>query len=831
MSNKTTCALCKETNGRQSFLYVDEYGVDNSFSLFNSLWDVKDGTFVLMTQNEFDKKWMLLGAGNILPFCDIHPIQFINWSDTLESEQDSLWQHVFPTRLNNTLLSFSCKPSVSILHGATDIVIFDELSGSVISGFQQSDGRLVGHICKLSVTSDALFRQHIETNSSIVNETLSYESYSFKVLLPSDFANVHFTTQFLGSLGSISLWDFTMAVMCCKAEANVFGKEEALDSPSAKPYLLARAFYLFWQKTPMRRETLPISTFLADVKNQFGISLSKADLQQFKTFQLRGSSISLVPSVKEFGDNNKWNEAVSPEVFRVLWTMKAEQDKPMDEIIHAAEQAKRLAEQAQKEAAQAKAAADKEKREAEQAKHAAEQAQEEATQAKAAADKEKREAEQAKHAAEQAQEEATQAKAVADKEKREAEQAKHAAEQTVQTKAATDKDQQRNLEKIREEKQNPETNAIINFWETLNDASWRYSLRDIVRFHTSIRCEPLTILGGAPGSGKSSLARLYAEYFGLGEENQFLQIDVQPSWHDRMDFLGFIKTHGDATVFEDAETGMASFLRGTTGKTELSLACLEEINLARPEHYFADFLQRISLDDDKRAGSPISFWTKGGEKLESFELSKYVRFVGTCNFDETTQNFSARFLDRCNYIEFSPRTLKELLSSTEPKDITEHSAWNWTPYSTENSSESVLGQCKEAVLGLLQKLTEFKEPADTARSDDRPRNLLKDLGLIPSARAIQGILRYVCARVSTAGDIPDGKMKDMAGQEKRRQQTDLLDRAVDEALVQRLFPKMLSSQVSFPGTDRQYSQENLLNILSKKYPLSFDFVAKHTEAF
>ena len=382
------------------------------------------------------------------------------------------------------------------------------------------------------------------------------------------------------------------------------------------------------------------------------------------------------------------------------------------------------------------------------------------------------------------------------------------------------------------EDSNTEKGAIVNFWRTLKEAGWHYSLRDIVRFHTSVRCEPLTILGGAPGSGKSSLARMYARYFGLGEDNSFLSIDVQPSWHDRMDFLGFVKTHEDTPEFVPSETGVAKFLKDAetdNGKSGIWLACLEEINLARPEHYFADFLQRISLDDDKRKKSPVELrgLPEGKEEEGRFTLVPSVRFIGTCNFDETTQNFSARFLDRCNYIEFQPMRIIDAFFPAAGKhpellefDSDKKSKWTWHPQETFSRKRMDKEQNKKDVTTLITNCEKS----------------LKTLGVLPSPRVVSSMIRYIETRIDSVDDEladehdranteQDSNAKNgQTGDDNKgisTEPTTVFQRAFDEAFAQRILSKLSTSRGCYPGTGTKTTLEDLKGkLILNNVPLS-----------
>ncbi len=363
--------------------------------------------------------------------------------------------------------------------------------------------------------------------------------------------------------------------------------------------------------------------------------------------------------------------------------------------------------------------------------------------------------------------------------------------------------------------------SIIAFHDALKKAGWQYSLRDIVRFHTSVRCEPLTILGGAPGSGKSSLARMYASYFGFGETKRFLAVDVQPSWHDRMDFLGFVKTHGDKPEFVDAETGVADFLRkaaeDSVAKDKdpkgLWLACLEEINLARPEHYFSDFLQRVSLDDSERGENPIVFRGLSGDEVKkgTFKLVPSVRFVGTCNFDETTQNFSARFLDRCHYIELQSVSLQDMFFPADRKDVVfPQLNWKWRPFSSTQRKRTESRKIDISSLLKREEEQKGKREESAKKVTIVLDTVLKNLGIFPSPRVVDGIVRYVEARLDTVNE----EFEEERSAKRPDTSKDLFSRALDEAFLQRMLPKLFIVQSGFPNADSDDLRKDLKNALS-----------------
>ena len=189
-----------------------------------------------------------------------------------------------------------------------------------------------------------------------------------------------------------------------------------------------------------------------------------------------------------------------------------------------------------------------------------------------------------------------------------------------------------------------------------------YNMEDLVNFHIAIKTGALVVLAGMSGVGKSQLVINYARALGLsgvdeaGEERkQFLFIPVRPSWNDDADLIGFY----DAIhkIYRPAETGLVDLLIEASledNKDKLYLICFDEMNLARVEHYFSQFLSILELSEDR-------YLTLYSEKLapEVYNRHEYsprvpignnVFFVGTVNIDESSFQFSDKVLDRANVI-------------------------------------------------------------------------------------------------------------------------------------------------------------------------------------
>jgi len=189
-----------------------------------------------------------------------------------------------------------------------------------------------------------------------------------------------------------------------------------------------------------------------------------------------------------------------------------------------------------------------------------------------------------------------------------------------------------------------------------------YDMEDLVNFHIAIKTGALVVIAGMSGVGKSQLVINYARALGLsgvdeaGEaRKQFLFIPVRPSWNDDADLIGFY----DAIhkIYRPSETGLVDLLIEASledNKDKLYLICFDEMNLARVEHYFSQFLSILELTEDR-------YLTLYSEKLapEVYNRHEYsprvpignnVFFVGTVNIDESSFQFSDKVLDRANVI-------------------------------------------------------------------------------------------------------------------------------------------------------------------------------------
>jgi hypothetical protein len=207
---------------------------------------------------------------------------------------------------------------------------------------------------------------------------------------------------------------------------------------------------------------------------------------------------------------------------------------------------------------------------------------------------------------------------------------------------------------------------LENFKESLRSANFYFSERTIDSFHTSLKCHsinPLTVLAGVSGTGKSLLPVKYAEYMGMYS----LEIAVQPRWdssHDLFGFYNYLEKKFKATDLSRALVRLDQYNHPDANsnwvKDRMLIVLLDEMNLARIEYYFSEVLSKLEfrrLIDEKNKAQRVKSEIEldvGPNRKEPFRvwIPENVLFVGTMNEDETTQALSDKVLDRANVLRF-----------------------------------------------------------------------------------------------------------------------------------------------------------------------------------
>ena len=236
-----------------------------------------------------------------------------------------------------------------------------------------------------------------------------------------------------------------------------------------------------------------------------------------------------------------------------------------------------------------------------------------------------------------------------------------------------------------------------------------YTEFQIRNFLALILTHDIIVLSGLSGSGKTQIVKAFAEAVGGVAKI----IPVKPSWTSSDDLLGYynpLQSSFMPTPFTEA------IVEAAQNPHRLYLICLDEMNLARVEFYFADFLSKLeerehqpeidlyakheeemfaaefktmlmlieSAIGTQSVNSWVDFLTNDSIRTRFFELlgasekdtvlqihanmkkrlvnilkfpatlkiPANVRFIGAINVDETTHYFSPKVLDRVHIVKF-----------------------------------------------------------------------------------------------------------------------------------------------------------------------------------
>jgi hypothetical protein len=196
----------------------------------------------------------------------------------------------------------------------------------------------------------------------------------------------------------------------------------------------------------------------------------------------------------------------------------------------------------------------------------------------------------------------------------------------------------------------------------------RYHSRTQAAFHTALKINDhaqMTVLAGVSGTGKSLLPRRYAEALGI----HFLPIAVEPRWDSPQDLLGFYNYVEKGYRATDLARALAQIdPHDTAGiaredrQDRMLMVLLDEMNLARVEYYFSEFLSRLEnrpqfkdVDDKgRRSAAQLQIDIRGlAEDMKPALFPAHnVLFTGTMNDDESTQTLSDKVIDRSNIMQF-----------------------------------------------------------------------------------------------------------------------------------------------------------------------------------
>lgn len=205
---------------------------------------------------------------------------------------------------------------------------------------------------------------------------------------------------------------------------------------------------------------------------------------------------------------------------------------------------------------------------------------------------------------------------------------------------------------------------------------------------TAMRTKPFLLLAGISGTGKSRIVKQMAfescpDIPALRSDKtapgNYELIEVKPNWHDSSELLGYESEIGGPHY---VVTPFVRFLVKAMRYPDVPFfVCMDEMNLAPVEQYFAEFLSvlesRKLLSDGAITSEPLikaDIFSKYADQLhrdlditdtetykavydrlknDGLRLPSNLIVVGTVNMDETTHQFSRKVIDRAMTIEMN----------------------------------------------------------------------------------------------------------------------------------------------------------------------------------
>ena len=262
-----------------------------------------------------------------------------------------------------------------------------------------------------------------------------------------------------------------------------------------------------------------------------------------------------------------------------------------------------------------------------------------------------------------------------------------------------------------------------------------------VDYLSALRTKPFLLLAGISGTGKSRIVKEMA-YASCPDEGDlrkdktspgnYCLVEVKPNWNDSTELLGY------ETVLEGGNYHLTKFvkflIKAMQHENVPFFVCLDEMNLAAVEQYFAEFLSilesRKDVDGTIKSEPliPAAIFNKYDNKLfkelfppkekqekgtsytidndkialcsnatykilreEGLRIPRNLIVVGTVNMDDTTYQFSRKVIDRAMTIEMNEVNLNDMFDIEKPdalsyrEDVVDK-GWFFAPFAQSNNA-------------------------------------------------------------------------------------------------------------------------------------------------
>ena len=354
------------------------------------------------------------------------------------------------------------------------------------------------------------------------------------------------------------------------------------------------------------------------------------------------------------------------------------------------------------------------------------------------------------------------------------------------------------------------SNSTILKRKTITNPSEVITSTSYLPYLTALRTKPFMLLAGISGTGKSRIVRELAfkscpSY--LQDEDgttpgNYCMIEVKPNWHDSSELLGYYSNITKNYQF----TKFVKFLVKAMMFPKVPFfVCMDEMNLAPVEQYFAEFLSVLEtrkknketdaiqsgvlvdstyfsdygLTGCKNNGEVYMKLHKTGlDNIEAKEsdskslIEKGLTFpdnvfiIGTVNMDDTTHQFSRKVIDRAMTIEMNGEDLTKMFDSANNLEyLPDGQEWELALFQSKYiSADEVLNAHADEADTLKKQLTERLTAIN---------NELKDTPFVVSYRVLNELIIYASVL------LDDGKSLQEA-----------VDTAVDRITLMKILPRI-----------------------------------------
>ena len=384
------------------------------------------------------------------------------------------------------------------------------------------------------------------------------------------------------------------------------------------------------------------------------------------------------------------------------------------------------------------------------------------------------------------------------------------------------------------------------------------------KYLLALRTKPFLLLAGISGTGKSRIVREFAfkscpKYLqdkdGTTPGN-YCMIEVKPNWHDSTELLGYYSNLSKEYQFKK----FVKFLVKAKMYPDVPFfVCLDEMNLAPVEQYFAEVLsiletrkhprnpetkevdmktikteviveakyfQQLEMINGSKnitTGLPakqkltdrdiymklfgideeIDINVEVGEKTElttlGLTLPGNVLIIGTVNMDDTTHQFSRKVIDRAMTIEMNGGNLSAMFGGSKNLEYLEDEAeqQKWQNAFTQRyiSADEVLKAHPQEAETIMEKLPER----------------LNELN-----KALKGTPFEVSYRVLNELTIMVGVLLD--DNEEGKSIDDIINQAVDNILLMKILPRIEGDADMFAIKKKDVQYDNRLKWLESIAP-------------